>query len=245
MKLEQPIRIPIRITQKFRANPKVYKKFGLAGHDGLDYGCPTGTKLYAPMAGTVYVGWAPKTWGLFYSIENDWGTVYLCHLKENYMSTGSKVMKEQLMGETDNTGFSTGPHLHIGLRVRGVKDAAMKDFVDPLPYFEKEEEQKSKEDGFENKLIEIEKAVLKNGKMLTEIIPMIRDLHDFIPKWQKEMESANKKVIKLEEKIITIDEERRNFQALYKKKLENDISKATRKQLLLALLSRLNPKKTG
>ena len=30
MKLEQPIRIPIRITQKFGANPSTYKKFGLA-----------------------------------------------------------------------------------------------------------------------------------------------------------------------------------------------------------------------
>jgi len=74
---------------------------------------------------------------------------------------------------------------------------------------------------------------------------MIRDLHDFIPKWQKEMESANKKVIKLEEKIITIDEERRDFQRRYKEKLDNDISKATMGQLLSAIIGRLNPKKNG
>ena len=213
--------------------------------DGLDLGCPTGTKLFAPMEGKVYVGWAPDTWGLFYSIENDWGTVYLCHLKENYMSTGSKVMKEQLMGETDNTGFSTGPHLHVGLRVKGIKDATMKDFVDPLPYFEKEEEQVGEESGFENKLTEIEKAVLKNGQSLTEITPMIREIHEFIPKWQKEIESANKKVAKLEKDILTIDEDRKNFQRLYKEKLDNDISKATMGQLLSAILVRLNPKKNG
>jgi len=139
MKLEYPFEGKFRLTQKFRARPSVYKKFGLAGHDGVDFACPNGTKLLAPMAGKTYVGWAPKSWGLFYSITNDWGTVYLCHLKENYLPTGVKVETKQLIGETDNTGFSTGPHLHIGLRVKGIKDEKMKDFVDPLPYLEKEE----------------------------------------------------------------------------------------------------------
>ena len=142
MKLEQPIKGDMRITQKFKANPSTYKKFGLAGHDGVDYGCPMGTSLFAPMAGEIYVGWAEATWGLFYSITNDWGTCYLCHLLENFCPTGSKVTKGQLIGKTNNTGNSTGPHLHIGLRVKGLKDPEMKDFVDPLPYFQEETEEK-------------------------------------------------------------------------------------------------------
>ena len=90
----------------------------------------------------------------------------------------------------------------------------------------------------------IENYSEKNHKMLTEITPMIRELHTFIPKWQGEMENANIEINNLEAKNITIDEDRKNFQRLYKEKLDNDISKATRKQLLFALLSRLNPKKT-
>lgn len=136
MKFEYPFQGTFRITQKFRENPANYKKFGLAGHDGIDFACPNDTDLLAPMAGKTYVGWAPTTWGLFYSITNDWGTVYLCHLKENFLPSEVDVASHQLIGKTDNTGNSTGPHLHIGLRVKGIKDPEMKDFVDPLPYLE-------------------------------------------------------------------------------------------------------------
>src|SRR4030042_3584482 len=139
MKLYYPFEGKFKITQKFRENPANYKKFGLAGHDGIDFATPNGTKLLAPMKGKTYVGWASTTWGLYYGIENDWGTVYLCHLKENYLPSGVEVAEKQLIGETDNSGNSTGPHLHIGLRVKGFKDAEMKDFVDPLPYFEEEQ----------------------------------------------------------------------------------------------------------
>ena len=88
----------------------------------------------------------------------------------------------------------------------------------------------------------IENYSEKNHKMLTEITPMIGELHAFIPKWQKEIEGANKKVTKLEEDIIIIDNDRKNFQRLYKEKLDNDISKATMGQLLSAIIGRLNPK---
>lgn len=138
MRLKMPFEGTFRISQRFRENPENYKKFSLAGHDGLDWTCPTGTKLLSPMDGKTYVGWAKTTWGLYYTIENDWGTVYLCHLKENYLPSDSKVTAGQLIGETDNTGNSTGPHLHVGLRVKGITDPTMKDFVDPLLYFQEE-----------------------------------------------------------------------------------------------------------
>ena len=88
---------------------------------------------------------------------------------------------------------------------------------------------------------EIEDYSKKNNVILKKITPLIGEIHDFIPKWQKELESANRKVNNLEAKIITIDEERKNFQRLYKDKLDNDISKATGRQILSALISRFNP----
>jgi len=87
---------------------------------------------------------------------------------------------------------------------------------------------------------EIENFSEKNYKILTEITPMIGKIHDFIPSWQKELESANKKVAKLEKEIVKIDEERKNFQRLYKEKLEGTIEKATVGQLLSALISRFS-----
>jgi len=92
---------------------------------------------------------------------------------------------------------------------------------------------------------EIEDYSKKNNVILKKITPLIGEIHDFIPKWQKELESANKKINKLEEDIGKIDEERRDFQRRYKEKLDNDISKATMGQLLSTIIGKLKKPKSG
>ena len=39
-----------------------------------------------------------------------------------------------MVGFSNNTGASTGPHLHFGLRIDG-QNPAYKGYVDPMPYF--------------------------------------------------------------------------------------------------------------
>jgi murein DD-endopeptidase len=47
------------------------------------------------------------------------------HQSEILVKTGDKVKKGDLIGRIGSTGMSTGPHLHLGLRVLGT-------MIDPL-----------------------------------------------------------------------------------------------------------------
>jgi len=88
---------------------------------------------------------------------------------------------------------------------------------------------------------EIENYSEKNNTILEEIAPMIGEIHAFIPKWQSKTESDRKKIAKLEKENVKIDEERRNFQRLYKDALDRKtIDKATVGQLLSALIGRFS-----
>jgi len=42
-----------RISQEFGLNQKIYKQFGLDGHNGIDFACNTGTPLYSVLTGKV------------------------------------------------------------------------------------------------------------------------------------------------------------------------------------------------
>ena len=145
-KLIKPFKGDFPITQKFGENPDNYKRFGLAGHEGVDWGLPLGTEILAPLDGELYVGWSEKDYGLFYVIENDWGSVWLAHLLENFLPAGSKVVQGQLIGKSGNSGNSTGPHLHLSLKVKGISNPAYKDFIDPMPYFSEQEQMFTKEE---------------------------------------------------------------------------------------------------
>jgi len=225
MKLEWPIKGELKITQKFKENPQNYAKFGLAGHDGTDCGCPNETPLYSPMDGKTYVGWAPTTWGLYYAIENDWGTCYLCHLKENFCPSDSQVTRGQLIGKTNNTGNSTGPHLHIGLRVKGISDPPMKDFVDPLPYFQEPVEEKIYTEAemtdmrlqrdnnwrlYEKTLEEVKNVKQENEQLKKDIVGLkdqIKTLNDAMAKIAEEDRDAGLKELEAEKKLAEAEKE--------------------------------------
>ena len=105
-----------RQTQGFGGNPASYARFGLKGHNGLDYATPTGTPILAPFSGRVTQAQNdPNGYGLYVKIENDkYGTI-LAHLKSFNVSVGQQVSEGQQIGISDNTGNSTGPHLHWGV----------------------------------------------------------------------------------------------------------------------------------
>jgi len=107
-----------RISQKFGMNIAMYKKFGLKGHNGIDFACPTGTQLLAPMDGKIIeIGFDKGGYGNYLKI---WSQVQRCcviyaHLKSFNVKYGQFVMSGQLVGLSGNTGYSTGSHLHFGL----------------------------------------------------------------------------------------------------------------------------------
>lgn len=149
-----PIKIPMKITQVFGANPKIYAQFGLKGHNGLDVGCPTGTPFWAMLPGVWHLLSDKNRWGKWIGYGAAWrlhfglggGLVQewtFGHLRNRKLSyDNSNVQAGLQMAETDNTGFSTGPHLHIGLRI--MKNGQIQGYsngykgsVDPLPVLKK------------------------------------------------------------------------------------------------------------
>ena len=94
--------------------------FGSSYHEGLDIAFPTGTKVLACETGTVTTaGWYG---GLGKCIIIDHGrklqTVY-GHLSAIKVRSGQKVVRGQHIGNVGSTGNSTGPHLHLRVKVNG------------------------------------------------------------------------------------------------------------------------------
>jgi murein DD-endopeptidase MepM/ murein hydrolase activator NlpD len=134
------------LSQGFGENPAMYQPLGLKGHNGLDWPTATGTEVYASHdgllsytedaiivsgynrgRGVTVTGTECKTifWHLMDSIVPLNGT--------KYVSTGD------LIGHADNTGFSTGSHLHYGLKLLKDGNVLNRDngydgAVDPTPY---------------------------------------------------------------------------------------------------------------
>ncbi len=81
-------------------------------HTGIDWGAPLDTPLYAPAASIA----EPRSYGgaLIESLHMSNGYVWnLLHL--NKQIAHGVVEQGQLIGDSGNTGYSTGPHLHIEL----------------------------------------------------------------------------------------------------------------------------------
>ena len=140
----------IRITQKFGENPAAYADDGLKGHNGVDFGCPFGTELLAAANGVVVeVGDQGKAgYGKFFRIKTVGGLqLTYGHCSNVLVKNGQVVTVGQVVALSGNTGRSTGPHLHFGVRVyTATGDIAnysngFKGAVDPLPYFMNEPEQ--------------------------------------------------------------------------------------------------------
>jgi septal ring factor EnvC (AmiA/AmiB activator) len=105
------------LTQEFNDSccRDSYTQFGLKGHNGLDYGCPTGTKILAPHDGKIIEATLdPKGYGIYVKIENTIEGSVLAHLKEYRVGVGDGVKEGDLVGYSDNSGNSTGQHLHWG-----------------------------------------------------------------------------------------------------------------------------------
>jgi len=134
----------IYITQHFGENPAMYQKFGLAGHNGTDFRAKTGTEVYAADDGVVQFVGVKGDYGNAVIIKHKWGISIYGHLQNWVVSDsngangqGQTVKKGQLIGHSDNTGNSTAPHLHFGIKINGVSNPAFADWVNAEPYFGK------------------------------------------------------------------------------------------------------------
>ena len=107
-----------RISQLFGKNPDMYKQFGMKGHNGIDIALKVGTPVFAPCDGVVQIRDDAGGYGKHVKIRSPHGAkeVVIGHLSTFSVSNNQKVFVGEQIGLSGNTGYSTGAHLHIGLR---------------------------------------------------------------------------------------------------------------------------------
>ncbi len=173
LKLDYPV-APFITTQPFGVNGEYYRAHGINvdGHNGLDLQTYHGQPIYAAHDGRAYYTDNDGNEGdgvvIITTRRFDWDdgkdyfkTIYwhLCdpHKEPQLASPvyrwristkgqGMPVVAGQLIGYADNTGFSSGDHLHFGLKPVAAGENPMDWWnieqnngyggaIDPAPYF--------------------------------------------------------------------------------------------------------------
>ena len=92
-----------------------------SAHTGLDIATSTGTPVAAAASGTVtFAGWKGSYGNLMVITHSNGVQTYYGHCSKLYVSAGTTVSQGQTIAAVGSTGNSTGPHLHLEVRVNGV-----------------------------------------------------------------------------------------------------------------------------
>ena len=101
-----------------------------APHSGVDIAANQGTPIQASNHGVVLLAEDLYLPGKTVVLDHGWGVNTLYgHLDRISVSEGEEVNRGQTLGTVGATGRATGPHLHFGAYIRGIK-------VDPLKLVE-------------------------------------------------------------------------------------------------------------
>ena len=96
---------------------------GTSNHDGIDIPANMNTPICAARTGTVIVRESNDSAGNHIEIDHHNGFIteymHMTRFKPG-IKEGSKVKKGQVIGYVGSTGWSTGPHLHFGVRLNDV-----------------------------------------------------------------------------------------------------------------------------
>lgn len=133
------------VTQRFMNNPNYYAQFDLPGHEGVDIRANTGDPLYAVADGNVsqkHDSATGSNYGRYIRIAHVDGyeTTYAHCQSLEPLAVGAVVRGGQLIARADNTGNSSGSHLHLTLKKRPSNPpdrcgtAWPYNIIDPEPY---------------------------------------------------------------------------------------------------------------
>ena len=97
-------------------------------HKGIDISASVGDKVIAAASGEVVISEYSYSAGNYIMINHGSGmfTIYM-HLSKRLADVGDEVSQGQQIGKAGSTGYSTGPHLHFGVRKNG-------EYVNPTNY---------------------------------------------------------------------------------------------------------------
>jgi murein DD-endopeptidase MepM/ murein hydrolase activator NlpD len=142
------------MNQSFGANSQFYSNpiyGGIKGHNGIDFMTNHGWSIYASHDGIAYYEVDPSggCGVVITSKDGSYKTIYwhLCpetdpRFKSPVVGKILPVETGDIIGYSDNTGASTGDHLHWGLKLCKNGETINKDngylgAVDPMPYCNK------------------------------------------------------------------------------------------------------------
>lgn len=123
--LKTPLKFAAVVTSGFGSRLHPILNY-VSAHNGVDYGTPMGTPVWAVADGTVVrAGW-DKGGGNMVCVRHvlSMETCYL-HLSKVEVKEGQRVQQKAVIGASGSTGLSTGPHLHFAMKRGGA-------FVNPL-----------------------------------------------------------------------------------------------------------------
>ncbi len=129
--LFSPFREPYPITQEFGVMEPY--NGGSIRHEGVDYGCPCGTRLASSIPGIVTVATMDTSkagYGNRIVITLGDVSVLYAHLSKLYVRVGQAVKAGEAIGLSGNSGYvlgKTGCHLHFAVKYRGI-------YINPLPF---------------------------------------------------------------------------------------------------------------
>lgn len=116
------------VSQYFGENrDPYYASIGLLGHEGIDIPCPVGSPVVAAHHGVVHevIEANPgisgtRGQGVRLRSKDPAGGRYFVteywHISEFKVKEGQEVKEGELIALSGNTGNSTGPHVHFGLK---------------------------------------------------------------------------------------------------------------------------------
>lgn len=112
----------IRISSGYgeRTNPVTGTR---SFHNGIDIVMPVGTRILAPYRGLVDKIWEDRIGGLqmrfSFSLNKDRYIFGFAHLSRVVAIEGKYYDEGDLIAYSGNSGVSTGPHLHLTVRING------------------------------------------------------------------------------------------------------------------------------
>ena len=115
----------ISIGNPLRVSPLITSRFGERGsrrytHTGLDLATSTGTPIYPIASGTVtFSGWQGSYGNMVIVNHGNGVESYYAHCNTLNVGVGTQVSAGTMIATVGSTGNSTGPHLHLEIRVNG------------------------------------------------------------------------------------------------------------------------------
>lgn len=115
------------ITSRYGAKSRIRK----STHTGLDIAATKGTPIKVVADGTVTCASYQGSYGNLVKVDHGNGVeTWYAHTSKMNVKVGQKVLAGDIIATVGSTGNSTGPHLHLEVRING-------EHVDPSLYFYK------------------------------------------------------------------------------------------------------------